>query len=61
MQSILSYYTWLCTAENESDLKHKADTPYLAITGELWGICCEDIKENWLHYNGTALYAGSCK
>ena len=29
-------------------------TPYLALTGELWGVFCED--RNWLRYNDTALY-----
>ena len=30
--------------------------PYLALTGELWGVICEDSVENWPHFNGTALY-----
>ena len=30
--------------------------PYLALTGELWDVFCEDLGENWLRYNGTALY-----
>ena len=25
-------------------------------TGKLWGIFCEYLWENWLCYNGTALY-----
>ena len=32
------------------------DTSYLALTGALWGVYCEDLGENWPHYNGTALY-----
>ena len=32
------------------------DTPYLALTGELWGVFCEYLWENLLCYNGTALY-----
>ena len=39
----------------KSDLKFKTDTPYLTLTGELWGICCENFGENWTRYNGTAL------
>ena len=35
------------------------DTPYLALTGELRGIFCEYMWENWPRYNGTALYIGS--
>ena len=46
----------MTSAEHESDLKLTTDTPYLTLTGELWGVCCEEIGENWLHYNGTALY-----
>ena len=30
--------------------------PYLTLTGELWGVFCEDLVENWPRYNGTALY-----
>ena len=26
------------------------------ITGDLWGVYCEDYGENWQRYNGTALY-----
>ena len=40
----------------KSDLKLTTDTPYLTLTGELWGVYCEDFVENWPHYNGTALY-----
>ena len=43
----------ITAAEHESDLKLITDTPYLALPGELWGVSCEDIAEN---YNGTALY-----
>ena len=32
------------------------DTPYLTLTGELWGVFCEDLGENWSRFNGTALY-----
>ena len=32
------------------------DSPYLALTGKLWGAYCEDFGENWQRYNGTALY-----
>ena len=30
--------------------------PYLALTGELWGVFCEHLWENLPYYNGTALY-----
>ena len=46
--------------ENEAEYRLDAvspqKTPYLALTGELWGVFCEYLWENWLHYNGTALY-----
>ena len=32
------------------------DTPYLALTSKLWDVYCEDLGENWPHYNGRALY-----
>ena len=35
----------MTAADQESDLKLTTYTPYLALTGELWGICCEEIKE----------------
>ena len=31
-------------------------TPYLTLTGELLGVFCKDLGENWPRYNGTALY-----
>ena len=43
-------------AEYKSDFVATKDTPYLALTGELWGVFCEDFVENWLCYNSTALY-----
>ena len=42
--------------ERESDIRITTDTPYLALTGELWGVFCEDFGENWPRYNGIALY-----
>ena len=41
--------------EHESDLKLTTDTTNLVLTGELWGVCCEEIVENWLRYNRTQL------
>ena len=48
----------MTAAEPASDLKLATDTPYLALKGKLWGVCCEEIGENWQRYNGTALYMG---
>ena len=43
-------------AKDASEVLFSKDTPYLALTGELWGVICEDLGENWPLYNGTALY-----
>ena len=43
-------------AEYLSDAGSKKDTPYLALSGELWGDFSEYLWENWPRYNGTALY-----
>ena len=32
------------------------DTPYLALTSELWGVYCEDFGEKWPRYNATTLW-----
>ena len=47
------------TGHESADLKHPSSqqTP---LTGELWEVCCEEIGENWLRYNGTALYYTYC-
>ena len=37
-------------------LDSQKDTPYLALTGELSGIFCKYLLENWPRYNSTALY-----
>ena len=46
----------LSEAEYQPDHGSIKDNPYLALTGELWGVFCEYVWENWLRYNGTALY-----
>ena len=43
-------------AEYQSDAGSTKDTPYLALTGELWGVLCKHLWENWSCYNGTAPY-----
>ena len=42
-------------AENESDIGITTNTPYLAFTGELWGVYCEHFGFNLPRNNGTAL------
>ena len=39
-------------AEYQSDAVSTKDTPYLALTGELWRVFCEWLWENWRRCNG---------
>ena len=55
----ITYDTAITVAERESDIRIATDTPYLALTGELWSVYWEDLWENWPRYNGTALYMAS--
>ena len=48
--------TGIAVAESESDIRITKDTQHLALTGELWGVYCEDFGENLPSYIGTALY-----
>ena len=41
--------TSMTAPEPKSDFKLTTDTPYLALTSELWGVYCDDLGEN---YNG---------
>ena len=43
-------------ADYQSDAGSTKDAPYVALMGELWGVFCEYLWENWPRYNGTALY-----
>ena len=42
--------------EYQSDAESTIDTPYLALTGELWSVFCDYLWENLPRYNETALY-----
>ena len=42
--------------EYQSDAGSTKDTPYLTLTGEVWDVFCVFFLENWLRFNGTALY-----
>ena len=35
----------MAAAEHKSDIELTKDIPYLAFTGKLWGVCCEDFSE----------------
>ena len=41
--------------EYQSDAGSTKDTPYLALTGEQWGVLCEYFLKNWARHHGTAL------
>ena len=50
-----------CNAINFTTILHTAlklttKAPYLALTGEVWGVHHEEFEEKWPSYNGTALY-----
>ena len=51
----MNFVVWVVTeAELKSEFLFTTD---LALTGELWGVYCEEFGENWLCYNGTSLYS----
>ena len=37
----------MIATEHKWDFKLKTDTPYLDLTGELWGVCFDNFEENW--------------
>ena len=43
-------------ARYKSELVLTKDTPYLALSGEPWGICWEDFGENQPPFSSTTLY-----
>ena len=42
-------------AEHKSNIRLTKDTPYRNLMGELWGVFCEDLGENWPFHNDTEL------
>ena len=45
----------MIVTERIPDFELITDTPYLALTGELWSVYYDSFIENWLRYNSTAL------
>ena len=43
----ITYSAAMTVTERKSDFKLTTDTPYLALTGELWGAYYENFEENW--------------
>ena len=52
----ITYSTLVTDAQHKSKFVFITDTPFLALTGELWAVYCEEFGENWSRYNGTTLY-----
>ena len=46
----------MIAAERNSYFELKTDIPYLALTGELWGVYYVNCEENWPRHDGTALH-----
>ena len=46
--------------EFKSEYEPTRDSPYLTLTGELWGALCEYFGENWPRYNGTTVICTCC-
>ena len=55
----IAYTTAVTNAEYKSECEPTKDTTYLALMVEVWGVFCRDFQENWLRFNGTALYQGA--
>ena len=51
----IAYGTVITMAESDYDFRITKGTPYLTPMGKLWGVYCENLGENWPHYNDTTL------
>ena len=52
----IRYGAVMIAAERNSYFELKTDIPYLALTGELWGVYYVNCEENWPRHDGTALH-----
>ena len=52
----IRYGAVMIAAERNSYFELKTDIPYLALTGELWGVFYVNCEENWPRHDGTALH-----
>ena len=43
------------SAQPKTDIELTKDTPYLGLTGEIWGVCCENFREVWSRDNDITL------
>ena len=41
---------------NKSGFELTKDIPYLALTGEQWGVCCDEFTQNLSSYNDIIPY-----
>ena len=46
----------MTTAKHKSEVRLTKDTPYLALTGVLRGVYCENFRGVWPRYNDIAFY-----
>ena len=46
----------ITAAKQQTDIELTKETPYLALTGEIWGVYYDTFRENWPRYNGIVLY-----
>ena len=42
----IAYISAVTEVQYKSEFESTKDTPYLALMGELWGVFCEDFREN---------------
>ena len=55
----ITYGTAITVEESDPDFRNTTNTPYLDHMDELWGVYCEDFRENWPCDNGTTLWESS--
>ena len=46
----------MTAAQYKADIELTKATPYIALTGELYGVCRKDFGENWPHFSDTVLF-----
>ena len=51
----IAYSTFVTEAEHKVDIVFTTDTPWLTLTGKLWGVYWEEFGENWQRYKRTVL------
>ena len=52
----ITFSTAMTMTEGKLNIRLTKDAPYLALTGDLWGLLWGFSRGNWPSYNGTTLY-----